>query len=107
MNTADTLNAAQAAEILFADTDTVLELARQGMLPGTKIGKCWVFLRDDVLAFLRARIEEDTKARRDQLAEGPKTLAVLVPVKRHSRRHPPPILPSIVPGMVGKPTASG
>lgn len=51
MESADALNAALAAELLFADTETVLLLVRQAAIPGTKLGKQWVFLKQDVFRF--------------------------------------------------------
>lgn len=96
MDAADTLNVAQAAALLFADTETVLLLARQGQLPGAKIGKPWVFLRQDVLDFLRERIRKETEERRQLLQSTPQPVAQLMPVPRNGRRKPPPALPDLV-----------
>lgn len=93
MDNAETLNAAQAASLLFADTETVLALAREGSMPGTKIGKSWVFLRQDVLDYLRARISEDTLQRRRQLQAASTPLATMMHVPSTSCRRPPPELP--------------
>lgn len=106
MDNPDTLNVVQAAALLFADTDTVLLLARQGTLPGTKIGKCWVFLREDILEFLRRRIRQDTDERRRQLEQPKMPLAELVPVPhRGRRRNALPALPDLAPASSG-PSAS-
>jgi excisionase family DNA binding protein len=106
MDNPDTLNVTQAAALLFADTDTVLLLARQGALPGTKIGKCWVFLREDILEFLRRRIRQDTDERRRLLDQPKMPLAELVPVPhRGRRRNALPVLPSLAPASSG-PSAS-
>ncbi|WP_082552179.1 helix-turn-helix domain-containing protein [Massilia sp. Root351] len=102
MDNPDTLNVTQAAALLFADTDTVLLLARQGALPGTKIGKCWVFLRDDILEFLRRRIQQDTDERRRLLDQPKMPVAELVPVpNRGRRRNALPVLPSLAPPSSG------
>lgn len=96
MDNPDTLNVTQAAAMLFADTDTVLLLARQGALPGAKIGKCWVFLREDILDFLRRRIRQDTDERRRQLEQPSMPMAELVPVARRGRRRSAlPALPDL------------
>ncbi len=95
MDHTDTLNAAQAATLLFVDTETVLLLARQGELPGTKIGKPWVFLRQDILDFLRTRIQQDTEERRRRLQSVHEPLAALLPVPRKSRRKELPPLPDL------------
>jgi excisionase family DNA binding protein len=95
MSNVETLNAIQAAEVLFADAETVLELARKGVLPGTKIGKCWVFLREDVLSYLRSRVEQDTMARRNELAAGPKPVGLQYEAPGDRRRRAPPALPML------------
>lgn len=90
-----TLNVAQAAELLFADPDTIMTLARQGKLPGAKIGKSWVFLRTDVLDYLRSRIREETKERlRRQSQPSTPTAIAQDRMLRPSRRRPVPLLPS-------------
>jgi hypothetical protein len=43
-----------------------LQFARRDELPGTHIGKSWVFLREDVIAFLKNQIAKDTEQRRRQ-----------------------------------------
>jgi excisionase family DNA binding protein len=93
----DTMNAEQAATLMFAETDTVLTLARNGSLPGTKIGKSWVFLREDVLTFLRHRVQKDTEERLRQLGAPKDPVAVLIEPPPKRRRRPPPALPGLPP----------
>lgn len=94
MDTPDTLNAAEAAALLHADTETVLALARRGELPGAKIGKPWVFLRSDMLEFLRERVDLETEQRRRERATPPSPSASLV-VRPKVRRRAPPALPEL------------
>lgn len=47
-----TLDAQQAALILHLHVDTVRRLARVGTLPGSRIGKGWLFQQADLLAYL-------------------------------------------------------
>src|SRR5262245_31038508 len=49
-----TLNLPQAAKFLNMHPVTVQEKARAGIIPGAKPGKCWVFLEDDLAAYLRS-----------------------------------------------------
>jgi hypothetical protein len=94
----ETLNAADVATLLYADPETVLTYARCGELPGTRIGKSWVFLRADVLDFLRARIAADTKKRRCAASvRRHDPVAIAVPASRSStrRRAPPVELPAL------------
>lgn len=97
MHSDETLDLAQAAAMLFAEPETVSKLARCGELPGTQVGKGWVFMRDDVLAFLRIRIARDTEQRRRKSEAVGTALAIAAPA-RPSRRRKPPELPQL-PGM--------
>jgi len=47
------LTADEAAALLRVSTKTVLALARDGTLPGEKVGRAWRFLRDDLLDYVR------------------------------------------------------
>jgi hypothetical protein len=48
------LDAAAVAALLHMRLSTVLDLARRGVVPGHKIGRRWVFLRDELEASVRA-----------------------------------------------------
>lgn len=50
----DVLTIRDVAAIMNVPTSTVYVLARNGMLPGRKIGKHWRFLRERVYEFLNA-----------------------------------------------------
>lgn len=91
MTIIETLGVTEVAALLHAETETVLLYARRGELPGTRIGKSWVFMRDDVLAFLRKHIAADTEARRRNKEKAPAALAL--PAPRRARRNLLPELP--------------
>lgn len=97
MESPDTLDIHQAAAMLHADEETVLALARSGELPGTKIGRPWVFLRADVLDYLRARVGADTAQRRQAATAPPAVtaLAATVVPQRSRRRTSLPVLPDL------------
>jgi excisionase family DNA binding protein len=92
MQNRETLNIKEVAAMLEAEPETVMQLARRGELPGTRIGKSWVFLLEDVLAFLRKRIAADTQARQQSICN-PIAMAVSTPAK--SRRRKLPDLPQL------------
>jgi len=50
---AEVLTADEAALLLRVSTKTVLTLARDGVLPGEKVGRAWRFVRSDLLEHLR------------------------------------------------------
>ncbi|WP_373987820.1 helix-turn-helix domain-containing protein [Duganella sp. BuS-21] len=95
METDVTLDVDQAAAMLHADRETVLNVARRGELPGTKIGKSWVFLRSNVLDYLKLRIEADTARRKQVAAATHAAVAVAVTSPQHHRRTKLPTLPTL------------
>lgn len=50
---AEVLTADEAAQLLRVSTKTILTLARDGILPGEKVGRAWRFVRADLLEYLR------------------------------------------------------
>lgn len=95
MTTLETLDVAAVATLLHAEPDTIMQRASKGELPGTRSGKSWMFLRDDVLAFLKAQVDKDTAARRRRQTSPP-VLAVAVPPPAHRRRTALPVLPPLL-----------
>jgi excisionase family DNA binding protein len=51
----DVLGGREVATLLDLPVSTVLEYARRGVLPGHKLGRRWIFLRDEVEATVRGR----------------------------------------------------
>ena len=58
-----TLDAEECAGILRCSKQTVEELAFQGALPATRFGRGWVFVTDQILAYLKARCETEAQER--------------------------------------------
>ncbi|CAG4906364.1 helix-turn-helix domain-containing protein [Paraburkholderia saeva] len=58
-----TFDLIECADFLKVDRNTAMKLAGTGELPGAKIGRAWVFLEDDVVAFLRKKTQEQSLAR--------------------------------------------
>lgn len=50
----DVLDGRAVAEMLRLPHSTVLEFARRGVIPAHKLGRRWLFLRDEVDAAVRA-----------------------------------------------------
>jgi excisionase family DNA binding protein len=64
----ETLNLEQAAAFLKMHPVTVQAKARAGEIPAAKPGKCWAFIKDDLVSYLRSlyspewrTLEGDTK----------------------------------------------
>lgn len=58
-----TCNVPQAAELLKIHENRVLHLIERGDLPAAKIGRAWVMMERDVLAYLERQIAEQTARR--------------------------------------------
>lgn len=80
------LDVPEVAILLRAEASTVMRFVRSGELPGTRIGKSWLFLRADVMAFLKSQIEQETATRRRHVAAletTPNVSAVVLPNREH------------------------
>lgn len=85
----ETIDSEACAALLHCTADQVEELARAGELPALKFGRGWLFVRDDLLAYLaeRARAEAmERRARRQPNAPTPIVKA---------RRRAAPALPTL------------
>jgi hypothetical protein len=54
----ETLDLAGAALLLCISEDCLLRKARAGKVPGTKIGRRWVFVRADLIELIRKQASE-------------------------------------------------
>lgn len=66
----ETMNVQQAADFLKISDTSVERMAGEGIIKGAKVGKQWVFFKDDLADYLRRVIDEQTAQRRDLLAQG-------------------------------------
>ena len=113
MSLDETMNLPSVASYLGVRAETVAQLARKGELPGAQIGKGWIFLREDVLQFLRDRIARETEGRRaarvkeqvNHHEDNAEAVAVAVPRARTRRRELPalPVLVGHAVTIAGKP----
>lgn len=85
----DTIGSEECADMLRCTVEQVEELARSGEIPGLKIGRSWLFMRNDLLAYLAEKAREEARERRSQRQPG-----VMPIVKPKSRR--PPALPTFL-----------
>lgn len=88
----DTINASQCAELLQCTTETVEELTRKGDLPGVKIGRGWIYVRADLLAYLAEKGRQEAEERRQDFMRRSRTPAPLASAVK-PRRQVPPALP--------------
>ena len=58
-----TFDLQECADFLKVDRTTAMKLAQQGDIIGARIGRAWVFLEDDVVAFLREQAQKQTLER--------------------------------------------
>jgi excisionase family DNA binding protein len=79
----DMLDAAEVAELLRMRVSTVLDLARRGVIPGHKIGRRWIFLRDEIETTVRR-----APGSRPSPTAAPPPAKTEPPDGRRSRGHP-------------------
>ena len=65
---AEILTAEEAADLLRVSAKTVLTLARDGALPGTKVGRAWRFLRTDLVAYVHDGGRQESASRAGPVA---------------------------------------
>lgn len=85
----------EAADFLKVDRSTALDLAGNGTLPGAKVGRAWVSMEDELIAYLRDVTRKQTQAHRAN-AEVSQTIARSQSEPRpHRWRRPLPELPEL------------
>lgn len=87
----DTINAEECAGLLDCTAATVEEMARNGELPGLKVGRGWVFVRADLLSYLAERARAEAERRRLDRGRGSHAAPNVRSIK--PRRQSPPALP--------------
>jgi excisionase family DNA binding protein len=55
------LTSIEAASFLRKHVVTVRQLAGDGKIPGAKVGSDWLFLEDDLIAYIRGQYRKPTK----------------------------------------------
>lgn len=76
-----TLNTTEAAELLKVHPKTIEELIHSGAIPAAKIGRAWVMLTADVLAYAEAEIKKQTASRMRATSKEPAT-----PISKGAKR---------------------
>lgn len=92
----------EAAQLMRTTAETLAAFVRTGELPAARIGKKHLVLHEDLMSFLRAKIDSATAERRRQCA--PQSPSALLATKPKSRRKCLPALHRILAD--GPPTAS-
>lgn len=92
MSDTEIIGTEECATLLHCTSEQVEELARAGEIPGFKVGRPWLFVRSDLLAYLaqKARSEAEERRSRRQKRE-------VVPEVKQPRRRAPPSLAFVRP----------
>ena len=94
------LDAGEVADLLRMPLSTVLEFARRGVIPGHKLGRRWIFLRDEIEVTVREAPSRPRPQARPQLA----AVELAKPAAggaRRNRRAVPPRQPADEPRLFG------
>jgi excisionase family DNA binding protein len=62
----DIIDSEQCGKLLRCTIDKIEELACAGEIPGIKIGRTWLFVRADLIAYLAEKARTDAQERRAQ-----------------------------------------
>lgn len=84
----ETINSESCAELLHCTPEQVEELARAGEIPGLKLGRSWLFVRSDLLAYLAEKARQEAQERRSKRQPSANCVTETKP-----RRRLPPALP--------------
>jgi excisionase family DNA binding protein len=57
----NTLDLEEAAKLLHCSTSTVQQKAAAKEIPGTKIGRAWIFIQEDLIAHIRGQYGKENK----------------------------------------------
>jgi hypothetical protein len=93
----ETIDAKQAAELLFCSEAEAEQAARDGEIPGIKFGRGWVFVKHDLIAFIAEEARAQAQQRRAKKHPAPVQMGMdPAPKDKRARRQPPtlPALPS-------------
>lgn len=82
----ETIDAEECAELLRCTPTQVEELARSGEIPGLKLGRSWLFVKGDLLAYLAEKARKEAETRRARRQPGVTQL-----VTKQRRKTPPPL----------------
>lgn len=93
MTTDETIGSEDCAKLLHCTPEQVEELARAGEIPGLKLGRGWLFVRADLLAYLAEKAREEAQQRRAK-RQPAAPIHQAAPIKQR-RRQPPP-LPALI-----------
>ncbi|HJS91647.1 MAG TPA: helix-turn-helix domain-containing protein [Steroidobacteraceae bacterium] len=85
---APTVGLEEAAALLRCHPDTVRKMAKAGELPGTKVGRAWVFHTQRLLQWLDTRCAEASLSRRGSDLAAGSDLARRLAAQRERRRTP-------------------
>ncbi len=90
MNLDDTFGIDDAALVLRVHKDTAGDLARNGMIPGAKVGKEWVFVRSELMTWLKEETVRQTDERRIEV-ESKQSIHQFSEITEGGRFTPPPL----------------
>ncbi len=84
----ETMGSDECAVLLRCTAQQAEELARNGDIPAVKLGRSWLYVRHDLIAYLAERAREEAKDRRSKRQPN------VTPIAKPSRRREPPVLPT-------------
>ena len=84
----ETIGSTECADLLRCTAEQIEEMARAGDIPGIKIGRSWLFVQSDLLAYIAEKAREEAQERRARRQPNVKM------IMQKPRRRVPPLLTS-------------
>lgn len=76
----------ECADLLLCSPDQIEEKARSGEIPATKIGRGWLFIREDLISYLADKARQEAMERSSKRSPNVTQL-----VAKPRRRQAPPL----------------
>lgn len=83
----ETIDSEACATLLHCTPEQIEELARAGEIPGLKLGRSWLFVRADLLAYLAEKARLEAQERRAKRQPGVRMITA-----KPRRRQPPALM---------------
>lgn len=85
----------QAADFLMVSTDTLGDMAANGIVPAAKIGRSWIFTDEHLENYVRDEVVKQTSLRRGISQEGTRRPKIQSALSRTAGKRKPMVPPPL------------
>lgn len=88
MMDAETLNSEQAGKLLHCSTNLACEMARKGDIPATQIAGQWIFVKEQLVEWIKRRALEEQLKRQEAARHAALVIVPSIEEQRRGRGRP-------------------